>query len=392
VNEVVIKMNTQLVIFVTTPLLESDIKKYGVDYYKKNGLSVWFFNFWPLFSKGHTHKVDIEFKNQINIDSIRTLIVELIKFKRRNAIFLSDVSYGDKRFILYLILTILRIDYSFVDNWYAILPKKNDGIIIAKLKNLIKTIIHPIKQLKKLIYKVCLKKPKYVFMPNKRSFHCVAIAGKKSIIVPYSSFNHDDFLASENEIDNNLLLGEKYFVFIDQYLTKHPDFARAGIKPPVTDKYYNSLNNCFRNLEAQNNIKYVVACHPRRAMEDTLFFDTEEVYCYKTYSLIKNSYFVIAHCSTSIYWAVLLNKPIVFIKTDEMMSTYIENHIETFAKELKQDVYNIDCDYFQLRTMQLNVDNNLYEQFRCNNIVFNPENKLKTYEIIYDTFFNKRLD
>lgn len=389
-------MNKQLVIFVTTPLIKRDIKIYGVDYYQNKGLTIFFFNLWPLFSKGLTHKTDIDYKNQININSIRSLVNALIKFKRQNSIFLSDVSIGNKSFILYLILTLLHIEYNFVDNWYAIQPKiKIKRNFYQKLKRIPEINLQILPRLfdyyiaifKKKIFHIFLKKPKYVFMPTKKSFHSKAIAGRKTKIVPYSSFNYDDFIATKEDNSTSLIKTTDYFVFIDQYLTNLPDFDRDGIKTPLTNKYYDSLNNCFIKIKKSKSLEYIVAAHPRRDIENLNIFETKYVFIYKTYELIKNANFIIAHYSNSIYWAILLNKPVILIKTNEMKGTFIEDLIDAFAIELQQKVYNIDEEKYMINSDDLIVNKSIYEQFKSDHIVFNPNSFLKTYEIIYKTIF-----
>ncbi len=385
-------MNKQLVIFVTTPLIQRDIKIYGVDFYEQQGINTYFFNLWPLFSKGLQHKTDINFKNQIEIDSVKCLYTELLRFKKQNSIFLSDVGFRKKSFILYLLLTVLRIEYSFVDNWYAILPdiKFKERFLRNVRKNLFVTLIKILKLFEKYIlslpefvFEFFLRKPKFVFLPTKKSFHSKIFIGKKTIIIPYSSFNYDDFITAE-ESNVVSILNENYFVFIDQYLTNLPDFARNGTINPLTSDYYNSLNSCFNKIKSDMCVEFVIAAHPRRSLEEKKVFDTENLFIYKTFNLIRYSDFVIAHYSNSIFWAVLLNKPVVLIITNEMKGTFIEDTIRAFADELKQEVYNID-DEFKININDLSVNKLVYEQFITNHIVYNRDTKLKTYEIIYNT-------
>lgn len=374
-----------LVYFVSTPLLKRDLKIYDVDFFNKNNIQVCFFNLWPLFSKGLEHKTDVDYKYQIHIDSISCLIAELKKFDKKNTTFISDFSFSLKRISFYFVLTYLRIEYSFVDNWYAIIPsKKHTNSFSGKLKQKLPTGY----DLLRFVFTVFLKKPKYVFWPTKNSFHCKVVTGSNSKIIPYASLNHDDYIQFTKNYVNTNLVTEDYFVFVDQYLTDLPDFARMGVKSPLTEKYYDSLNKQFQELSNNANLEYVVANHPRRIDSDKVVFKTEHVFYYLTFELIKNSKFVFIHNSMSVYWAVLLKKPIVFIITEEIKDTFIEDKIKMYANELKQEVINIDEIALRLDSLALEINEEVYEQFRLKHIVYDTICDLKSYEIVYQTIYN----
>lgn len=380
-------MNKQIVIFVTTPLIKRDIKLYGVEFYQSHNITVWFINLWPLFSKRLDHKADIEYENQIHIGSIIELIKVLSKFRNEGSVFLSDVSYNENTFILYLVLTLLNIDYSYVDNWYSFLHIKNEKKIYTILKKITRPIIFPVRQLKSLIFYVFLTKPNIIFASSKKSYNKNTMIGKKSIIIPYASFDYDDYISDTDCNESDRLVSGEYFVFLDQSLTNIPDFARAGIKSPLTDNYYSSLNNLFSAIEDRFSLKSVVAYHPRRLESNANEIIASDAYFYKTYPLIKNAKFILAHYSTAINWAVLLRKPIIFIKTNEMIGTFIEHYIDRYSAELGLSTCNIDDSDFKLKESDFNIDNSTYEDFQLNHIVFESGIKRKTYEIIFHALF-----
>ena len=90
----------------------------------------------------------------------------------------------------------------------------------------------------------------------------------------------------------------------------------------------------------------VVALHPKSEQNEFLF-NNRRCFKYKTGQLVNDSEFVITHGSTSVSFAVLFKKPILFIFTDEIKKTHYHNtyaSILALADELGSKIINVD-DY-----------------------------------------------
>jgi hypothetical protein len=96
------------------------------------------------------------------------------------------------------------------------------------------------------------------------------------------------------------------------------------------------------------NTEIVIAVHPRSNYNNLPdYFGGRSCIKGKTGQLIKDSSFVIAHMSTSIGFAVLYHKPIVFITTDKLYKmnsgkNLTGSYIQAIAAELGKNPINID--------------------------------------------------
>jgi hypothetical protein len=136
----------------------------------------------------------------------------------------------------------------------------------------------------------------------------------------------------------------QYIVFLDINLPFQSDLALSGDAPLNADEYYSSLNRFFMLIEKVYDTKVVIANH-HKAHYTSQMFEGRECYHGKTAELVRDADFVISHHSTSIGYAVLNRKPIVFIYTNEMQKLYRNcriRWIQDLAQYFELPVYNID--------------------------------------------------
>ena len=124
---------------------------------------------------------------------------------------------------------------------------------------------------------------------------------------------------------------KKYIVFIDQYWPDHTDIKYKFLNK---GEYTKQLDRIFCHLETKYNLPVIIAGHPRRPVESTDFYSREIVLC-STPQLIKNSELVISHYSTSLSFAALYHKPILFLNHSKLPSYYLHT-ITLFANLLSQ--------------------------------------------------------
>jgi hypothetical protein len=162
-------------------------------------------------------------------------------------------------------------------------------------------------------------------------------------VVPINLVDYDHYMRAKFE-DCRIVEG-RYAVFLDVFLPGHPDLKVIG-RPAVNPQaYYSSLNRFFSLLEVTHGIKVVVAAHPKADYSNNPF-QGRDIYRDLTAKLVKDADFVVSHHSTSISYAVLNHKPIVFVYTDEMVSVYgdtIVDYLLYFADYLGAAIYNIDA-------------------------------------------------
>ncbi len=212
----------------------------------------------------------------------------------------------------------------------------------------------------------------------------------------YKAINHPDYesyLKIRN--DNNGIVEGKYIVFIDIYFPLHPDLVVLNkLSSANPELYYNSLRNYFDYLENRFQMPVVIAAHPKSNYQGGEL-GTRKIIAYKTDLLVKDSQMVINHLSSSTSYAILFNKPSVFITTNEMSKyTKLVYKLKCFALHLNKVVYNIDLvDYENIRFEKF--DNNYRKEYIYSYLttpeienVSNKEILIKEYNLLFEQIQN----
>lgn len=135
-----------------------------------------------------------------------------------------------------------------------------------------------------------------------------------------------------------------YAVFIDQYFPLHPEYQH---KQPDSNSaairhYQELMCRFFDHMERLHNVKIVIAAHPQ-AEYSANHFGNRLIIKYKTAELINHADFVIMHGSAAIGYAVMADKPIIFVTTDYYNSfTRPFSHIKNLCHQFSLPLYNLD--------------------------------------------------
>lgn len=125
--------------------------------------------------------------------------------------------------------------------------------------------------------------------------------------------------------DDNKLYYNNYAVFLDESLFDHPDARILNLYHFLNLRrnkktYYKSLRNFFDNFESATNTEIIIAMHPKSFMSDkdcNKNFN-RRIIRNNSYNLLKKSKIVFSHASTSISYAIILEKPIIFLNSSLM--------------------------------------------------------------------------
>jgi hypothetical protein len=162
-------------------------------------------------------------------------------------------------------------------------------------------------------------------------------------VIPINLVDYDHYIRVKSE--NGKAVKGRYAVFLDINLPYQSDLKIVGMSAIEPHKYYISLSGYFSLLEEKYSIKVVIAAHPKASYSvDT--FEGREIYQGLTPELVKDAEFVISHHSTSISYAVLNHKPLVFIYTAEMALLYkttVMKCLHDFSVYLDAPILNIDA-------------------------------------------------
>lgn len=120
-----------------------------------------------------------------------------------------------------------------------------------------------------------------------------------------------------------------YLVFVDQNIPYHPDFTLKGVRYSSPSKYYAGLRRLFTCLE-NGGVDVIIALHPRDDNTNTADrFGDRVAIKGDTLSLISQSGGIITHCSNAINYAILLQKPVLFVADKELLG--ISAHINILS-------------------------------------------------------------
>ncbi len=158
-----------------------------------------------------------------------------------------------------------------------------------------------------------------------------------------------------------LLKSEPLAVFLDQCLPFHPDFAILGNKPPVSaENYYPALSRFFSKLEQSSGLRVVIAGHPR-APRHKEYYPGFEIVFGKSQDLIRRAALVMAHSSTAVNFAVMYNKPLLFLTSDELAQSQGQI-IAGLGTLLHAPCRNIDAADYDLASLP-DVDQQAYAEY-----------------------------
>lgn len=199
-------------------------------------------------------------------------------------------------------------------------------------------------------------------------------------IVCCNHFDYDDALEFEQKSSYNKI---NYIVFLDEFLSGHPDFKMQNTHTVSENNYFCEMNLFFQKLEKTLGLEVIIASHPK-ANYDLKVFDGRKIIKYQTAELAKNATLIIAHVSTSIGFGVIYQKPIVLTYTQDLKAvnpTYV-GYINTFGRALNCLVIEIDefIDTDQIFHLK-DIDTSSYNAYLENYLTSNESKRIHTKQI-----------
>lgn len=180
--------------------------------------------------------------------------------------------------------------------------------------------------------------------------------------IPAHSFDCERFLQVRNLPP--FRAGE-YAVYLDENIAGHEDNAELGYSSPVTDaKFFPALATFFASYETVSRVPVIVAGYPSdRPDLRSHGFDSREVVYGETPNLIRGAKLVFAHASTAISFAILWRRPLVFLTSQEIVSSWYHPWIEAPGRFLNAPI--VDVDSFEMSKSAvaewLNFDRSAYD-------------------------------
>ena len=231
----------------------------------------------------------------------------------------------------------------FVDCNLNLIPVAKNNII-ELLKKSIKLIITP----KKFFFKFFkFFEKKYYGLKKTYPADILVLGGtttlKESKVknkIFAHSMDYDIYLNLRNRPKNNK---DSYVVFLDEDMVNHSDYNLLNLDLPVSEfQYYPILVQFLKKFEITTGLKVKFSIHPKsRTKNLEKYLKDFDLSVGKTAELVKDSSLVVLHASTSISYAILFKKPVIFLTSDELKRSWIGNQITNLSKVLNSKLINM---------------------------------------------------
>lgn len=378
-----------IVYLISSPLTNRDFDRFGIKKWIDNGWKIEVFDISKflnsqLFTQSENIKIKSNFKGLIMFDNIDE-VISAIKKLDNQVIFIDLLGFSLKEIAIKKIFYRKGITVKLDLGSYPIAD------VNYSITNLLNLAFHPIKFIKKIfnfvinqIKKIISKQfiPNYFVVGGMNSL--LKVSNKKTKIIKAHNFDYDFFIKApdnKNITNNNI-------IFLDEDGPYHSDFSTFGIRPFVTaKKYYPVVDDGLNHIAKILKLKILIAAHPRSKYKNKKIKYQNIIKENETFELIKYSSVVVAHASTSIQWAVIMKKPIIFVITDEIKNAiYARNYkrsIFEFAKTLGKEVINLsDIDNIKDWNNLLRVDKDKYNKYIKNYIKLESSPNKPLWEIV----------
>ncbi len=231
-----------------------------------------------------------------------------------------------------------------------------------------------------------------------RLFHwydplCEFRSGQKGANPGRKVFSVTYFDVYTNEKAGAPLIDRPYVVFLDVFITGHPDFIsihgrqKKDLLPAVA--YFRKMNAAFSRIEEQTGYEVVIAAHPKAAYTDE--FGHRRVLFNQTATLVKHAAFVLTHYSLASSFAVLNSKKVVLLYPEEFLDPGSFFHqiyisMKHIREELGAELICTDRPFSLQRAYPVPVD--AYERFK-KNYLFSDRYPLPNFQIVHEKILER---
>lgn len=342
-------MKTNLCVFVKNPFTQRDFERMGIEELEQNfDVRIFDCTAWLMphsFSTRGCSKMDLP--NLYSISSLSRLRAELNKVTGGIAIDYVG-QFSMKAILLFQVLKKKEFKLVIIDSGAFPVPEKIN-IMRFSLLNIATSINTGTvrRALNTLMRRVMLR----VLPDQSPDFALVAgeswrensrfIEAKNKISA--HSFDYEKYLRVQSSPSTRCF---DYAVYLDEKIVDHEDNSELGYPAPVTkDDFLLLLNNFFLEFESSCNMPVIVAGYPsQRINECSQIYAGREMVIGETAELVSNAKVVFTHASTSVSFAVLWRRPIVFLTNNELTKSWYYPWIEARKSILKAPMVNMGFD------------------------------------------------
>jgi hypothetical protein len=381
----------KIVFFTETPFSERHYNRYGIEVLQKNGFDVEVWDFTP-FLRPQIHR-DVKVSDPIQFTGHKQFpnrqgALKAISELGPDCFVVTLIAYQHGSIGIYRKLSSARVGYGVVvTNALPVMSAvKDPKAMIVQIRR--SSSAQLLKALTSRIPFQCLGigPATVVLAGGEQSLRYAASrpVSEKTKILWAHTRDYDLYMYEQGKpVRSDMKTG----VFLDEYLPFHPDYDHMGMKPPSTpEEYFPSLCRFFDSLERDHGVRIDIAAHPRsRYGAHPDYFGGRAVLGGRTIDLVRQAGFVIAHSSTALNFAVLLNKPVLLVITDKLLQSPRESRaIQGMAVWLNKTPINVDAPLQLDWEKELTVDLDAYARYREAYIKRKDSPEKNTWQILAD--------
>ena len=373
-------MSSKKIIFLMPHPPTTDFqRKFFVPELKENNFLI---EYWDIGSAlGYDMNFPSDLK-EINYLKIATLKILKEKMKQENetVAFVVQLTRNLQTLPIYVLLKSGKTKTIFFGRGY--LP------FVSQPRADLRTRLRKIFSNKKRLIPSLLSSVFFKFLPVIKKHDLTFVAGNlaerlhKVDSVRMAKIHHFDIDCSHGE--NSILseLPDNYCVFIDDFLPFHPDFSIQKNQMLNAENYYKNLNKFFAKIEKKLNTSIVIAAHPKASYIANPF-ESRAIVFGETNSLVKNAAVVLAHASTAISYAVIYEKPLCLLYSNDIKKIHpvIYHQMLVTAEILGCLILNFDET--MVSSVKFDVDKTKYENY-YKEFLSNEVNTTASFKIVID--------
>jgi hypothetical protein len=366
------KIIKRVIFFIEAPFNLRDYQRFGIELIEENGFYVEVWDFSPIFRPELVRKYippDTFYYKGLTVFNDEIEVRKRLSDLSDSDFIVSLISYDFKRLGIYRALSKSFADYLVF--YSGGLPPANIlketwlEHLIEKVRCL--TSLRHISVWKHLFMKLplrCLgvKPARFLLGGGNRCFTYHFPVSKKTEVMQIHALDYDLYLKERKDP----VVEEPIAVFLDEFFPFHPDYIILKRDSPVSaDRYYSLLNDFFDFIEEKTGLEVVIAAHPRSHYEKLPdYFNGRKCVRGRTINLVSKCRLVLSHSSTSLNFANLFYKPVIFITCSDLHKTYEEALIREMATWFGKKPVFIDKDYDIDLKSELTVSKRHYDNYR----------------------------
>ena len=163
---------------------------------------------------------------------------------------------------------------------------------------------------------------------------------------------------------------KKFAVFIDAYLPFHPEHRETLNKFIDPKEYFRSLVNFLNKFQKATNLEVIVAIYPKADLKKySKDFKKFRLISNKVSELVKSCEVVLHHGSTAQSYAVIFNKPAIYLTTNAVEEHKYIRDGGTRIEFMGSKTINIDNDnssFFKNKKKIFQYDKKIYSNYLNN--------------------------